>query len=154
MVSNTARQDIQNFLAATAASNTTEPDKSSDDTDDELFHNLDVKAGNMELVRQTLAGMSTRSAEEGVQAMGRHARTIRLGKRLWQSPPLEPHIAALIEERFWDGSFPAMKELKAAVASAKNPLEERPAPFAGNTLPSAKLTTIAYGQHYLRANTT
>ena len=79
--------------------------------------------------------------------MGRHARTIRLGRNLWESPPLETNVARLIHERFFDdGSFPPIKEVKTAVAQAKNPLEERPAPFAGKTLPTTSLSTIAYGQ--------
>ena len=79
--------------------------------------------------------------------MGRHARTIRLGRNLWESPPLETNVARLIHERFFDdGSFPPIKEVKTAVAQAKNPLEERPAPFAGKTLPTTSLSTMAYGQ--------
>ena len=79
--------------------------------------------------------------------MGRHARTIRLGRTLWESAPLEPEITSLMQERcFDDGTFPPLKEVKAAVAQAKNPLEERPAPFAGKTLPTSTLTTKAYGE--------
>ena len=79
--------------------------------------------------------------------MGRHARTIRLGRTLWESAALEPDITSLMKERcFDDGTFPPLKEVKAAVAQAKNPLEERPAPFAGKTLPTSTLTTMAYGQ--------
>ena len=44
----------------------------------------------------------------------------------------------------------AKKEMKRvqsqAVALAKSPLEERPAPIQGKTLPSACLTTIASGE--------
>ena len=122
-------------------------ENSSDDSDAEQWENLDVKAGSMELVRQTLQGMASRNTEEGVKAMGRHARTIRLGRSLWESPPLEANVARLIEERFFDdGTFPPLKDVKKAVTIAKNPQEERPAPFQGKTLPSAALTTIAYGQ--------
>ena len=79
--------------------------------------------------------------------MGRHARTIRLGRTLWESAPLEPEITSLMQEHcFDDGTFPPLKEVKAAVAQAKNPLEERPAPFAGKTLPTSTLTTKAYGE--------
>ena len=79
--------------------------------------------------------------------MGRHARTIRLGRTLWESAPLEPEITSLMQERcFDDGTFPPLKEVKAAVAQAKHPLEERFAPFAGKTLPTSTLTTKAYGQ--------
>ena len=62
--------------------------------------------------------------------MGRHARTIRLGRALWESPPLASHVARLIEERFFDdGIFPPIQDAKKAVTLAKNQLEERPAPF-------------------------
>ena len=56
-------------------------------------------------------------------------------------------MARLRQERFFDdGSFPPIKEVRTAVVLAKNPLEERPAPFQGKTLPSATLTSIAYGR--------
>ena len=101
----------------------------------------------MDLVHQTLKGMCAKNSEEGMKAMGRHARTIRLGRTLWESAPLEPEITSLMQERcFDDGTFPPLKEVKAAVAQANNPLEERPAPFAGKTLPTSTLTTMAYGQ--------
>ena len=85
-------------------------ENSSDDSDAEQWENLDVKAGSLELVRQTLQGMASRNAEEGLKAMGRHAKTIRLGRSLWESPPLEANVARLIEERFFDGTFPPLKE--------------------------------------------
>ena len=67
----------------------------------------------MDLVQQTLQGMASRNADEGVKAMGRHARTIRLGRSLWESPPLESNVARLIQERFFDdGIFPPMKDVK------------------------------------------
>ena len=101
----------------------------------------------MDLVHQTLKGMCAKNSEEGMKAMGRHARTIRLGRTLWESAPLEPAITHFMQERcFDDGTFPSIKEVKSAVAQAKNPLEERPAPFAGKTLPTSTLTTMAYGQ--------
>ena len=99
-------------------------ENSSDDSDAEQWENLDVKAGSMDLVRQTLQGMASRNAEEGLKAMGRHAKTIRLGRSLWESPPLEANVARLIDERFFDdGSFPPLKEVKKAVTTAKNPQE-------------------------------
>ena len=100
----------------------------------------------MDLVHQTLKGMCAKNTEEGMKAMGRHARTIRLGRTLWESAPLEPEITSLMQERFFDdGTFPPLKEVKTAVAQAQNPLEERPAPFQGKTLPSAFLTVVDYG---------
>ena len=82
----------------------------------------------------------------GLKAMGRHAKTIRLGRSLWEIPPPQANVARLIEERcFDDGTFPPLKDVKKAVTIAKNPQEERPASFQGKTLPSAALTTLAYG---------
>ena len=116
---------IQNLLAAAAATKMEDSENSSDDSDAEQWENLDVKAGPMELVRQTLQGMASRNTEEGVKAMGRHARTIRLGRSLWESPPLEANVARLIEERFFDdGSFPPLAEVRKAVSEAKKAKEQ------------------------------
>ena len=100
----------------------------------------------MALVQQTLKGMSANNLEEGMKAMGRHAKTIRLGRSLWESAPLEPEITSLMQERFFDdGTFPPLKEVKTAAAQAQNPVEERPAPFAGKTMPTSSLSTTSYG---------
>ena len=124
IVSSTSLRYIQNLLTATAATKTEDPEDSSDDTDAEQYENFDFKAGNMDLVHQTLKGMCAKNSEEGMKAMGRHARTIRLGRTLWESAPLEPELTSLMQERcFDDGTCPPLKEVKAAVAQAKNPLE-------------------------------
>ena len=147
IVSSTSLRYIQNILTATAATKAEDSEDSSDDTDAEQYENFDFKAGSMDLVHQTLKGMCAKNTEEGMKAMGRHARTIRLGRTLWESAPLEPEITSLMQERFFDdGTFPPLKEVKTAVAQAQNPLEERPAPFAGRTLPTSTLSTMAYGQ--------
>jgi len=120
IVSKTSARYIQNLLAATAATKTEDSEDSSDDTDAEQYENFDFKAGSMALVHQTLKGMSANNMEEGLKAMGRHARTIRLGRSLWESAPLEPEITNLMQERFFDdGTFPPLKEVKTAVAQAK-----------------------------------
>ena len=112
IVSNTSLRYIQNLLTATAATKTEDSEDSSDDTDADQYENFDFKAGNMDLVHQTLKGMCAKNTEEGMKAMGRHAKTIRLGRTLWESAPLEPDITALIEERcFDDGTFPSLKEV-------------------------------------------
>ena len=105
----------------------------------------------MQLVRLTLQGMASRNADEGSKAMGRHAATIRLGRSLWESPVLPAGVQRHIQERFFDGgTFPPLKDVKKAVATAKNPQEDRPAPFQGKTLPTAILTSIAYGDRLCR----
>ena len=69
----------------------------------------------MDLVQQTLKGMCSINPEEGAKIMGMHAKTIRLGRGLWESPPLEAREADFIQERFFDdGTFPPLKEVKAA----------------------------------------
>ena len=98
IVSGSSLRFIQNLLAATAATKTEDSEDSSDDSDAEQWGNLDYNAGNMEVVLQTLKGMCSRNAEEGVKAMGRHARTIRLGRNLWESLQLETNVARLIHE--------------------------------------------------------
>jgi len=147
IVSSTSPRYIQNILIATAATKTEDSEDSSDDTDAEQYENFDFKAGSMDLVHQTLKGMCAKNSEEGMKAMGRHARTIRLGRTLWESAPLEPEITSLMQERFFDdGTFPPLKEVKTAAAQAQNPVEERPAPFAGKTMPTSTLSTRDYGQ--------
>ena len=74
------------MLAATAATKMEDSENSSDDSDAEQWENFDFKAGNMDLVRQTLQGMASRHADEGVKAMrGTHGRFVSaedLGKAL------------------------------------------------------------------------
>ena len=129
-MSKTSHRFITNILAATAATKVERPDDSSDDTDAEELDGINQNLGGMDLVEETLKGMCKHNPEEGAKAMGRHAKAIRLGRALWESPPLEEEVASLIQERFFDdGSFPPMKDVKAATTCAKSQVEERPAPF-------------------------
>ena len=90
--------------------------------------------------------MASKSSDDGAQALGRHARTIHLGRALWQSPPLDAHVASSMQERmFDDGTFPPLAEARKAVAQAKKPDEQRPPPFAGKTQPFAHLSVVDYG---------
>ena len=78
----------------------------------------------MELVRQTFQGMASLNTEEGLKAMGRHTKTIRLGRSLWENPQLQATVARLIEERFFDdGTFPPLTDVNKVVTLAKNPVE-------------------------------
>ena len=84
---------------------------------------------------------------KGVKAIGRHARTIRLGRALWQSPPLAEHVTSCMQERFFDdGTFPPLKEVEKALSKAKKTEEDRPAPFAGKTQPWVHLSVVDYGK--------
>ena len=85
IVSSSSLRYIQNLLAATAATKLEQSDDSSDDTDAEEWQNVDVKAGSMDLVHQTLKGMCSRNPDEGAKSMGRHATTITPGRRLWEA---------------------------------------------------------------------
>ena len=79
--------------------------------------------------------------------MGRHARTIRLGRALWQSQPLDREAASSMQERlFDDGTFPPLVQVRKAVTTAKQPNEQRPAPFAGKTQAHAHLTVTDFGK--------
>ena len=90
--------------------------------------------------------MAAKSADEGAKAIGRHVRTIRLGRALWQSAPLTPNITAGMRERlFDDGTFPPLVQVRRAVNKAKTLDQERPAPFAGKTKPFVHLSIINYG---------
>ena len=130
----TSKRFITNLLTATAARVVEEPGDSSDDSDDFDYDPTGRPAGNMDLIRQTLNGISCRSDENGVEAIGRYATVIQLGRNLWQSPPLTPVEAEAATERFFDdGSLPPVAEvLKAAQEAFKNE-EERPRPFNGST---------------------
>ena len=97
IVSSTSLRFITNLLAATATARAEGSDDSSGDSEAEAWNNLDLRAGDMDLVHRTLQGMASRSADEGVKATVRHARTIRLGRNLWESPPLESDVTRLIK---------------------------------------------------------
>ena len=104
---------IVNLLAATAATQAEKQNDSSDDDNEESWHDIDVRAGDLNIVHNTLAGIAKRSSDEGKQALGRHARTIRLGRSLWQSEPLTKDDTKHIRERhFEEGTFPPIKQMK------------------------------------------
>ena len=147
IVSDSSRRFITNLMAATAAIKSEDSVDSSEDSDAEAWLNMNVRAGNMDLVHRTLQGMAAKSSDEGMKAIGRHARTIRLGRALWQSPPLDANATASVEERFFDdGSVPPQAEIRKAVAKAKKLDEQRPSPFAGKTQPFTHLSVVNYGQ--------
>ena len=134
VVSATSARYIKNMLAATASCKAEEEGDSSDDTDAEDWTNAERAAGNLDLVQKTLDGIAAQSRDDGAKGFGRHAATIRLGRLLWQSPPLSPSEASIVEERlFDDGHFPAADELRKSLAALKKDCEERVAPYAGKT---------------------
>ena len=122
------------MLAATASCKAEEEGDSSDDTDAEDWTNADRTAGNLDLVHKTLDGIAAQSKDDGAKGFGRHAATIRLGRMQWQSPPLSPSEASVVEERlFDDGRYPAADEMRKVLAAHKKETEERVAPYAGKT---------------------
>ena len=88
VVSVMARRYILKLIAATSARVVEVPGDSSDDSETENWSHLDIRAGNIDVVRRTLNGIASRCKDEGAKGMGRHANTIRIGRDLWQSAPL------------------------------------------------------------------
>jgi len=147
VVSETSRRYITNLLAATASVKTDDIQDSSEDSDEEEWQ---AAAGSqkitMNLVQRTLNGIAAHSAEDGSRGFGRHANIIRMGRALWQTPPLDSSQAHGITERtFDDGSLPSSEDSKRAFTSVKQNQESRPVPFQGKTLPYCSLSTTNYG---------
>jgi hypothetical protein len=135
------------LLAATGTSKVEESDDSSASSAAQAWDNLDLQVGNLDLVHQTLQGIAIRNQEEGEKALGRHARTIRLGRSLWQSEPLSPEVVSGMSESVFDENcFPPLKEMRNTIANMKKKSEERPAPFAHETQPYATLSVVHYGE--------
>ena len=147
VVSEMNRRYITNLLTATAARVVEAPGDSSEDSDDFDYDHLGQRAGSLDLIRQTLSGLSARSEDDGAEGYGKYASTIRLGRALWQSPPLSESEAARVKERLFDeGCFPPTEEVLKHAAQAVKHEEERPLPFAGRTHPFAKYSVKRYGQ--------
>ena len=144
IISETSRQYISNLLAATAAVKNADSDDSSGDSEWEEWRRFDSKIGDMDLVRKTLHGIASRSKDEGVKAIGRHERSIRLGRSMCQSPPLSEEIRSRIEETCFDENyFPPPKDIAKALAEVrKKENENRPRPFEGKTQPQVSPTTV------------
>ena len=133
------------MLAATAATQADKPEDSSGDSDAEAWEGIDVRTGDLDIVHKTLTGMAKRSSDEGAQALGRHARTIRLGRSLWQSQPLSSKHAEHKCERFFDdGTFPPLEEVNKSLDAVKKLDEARPAPFAARTQPFIRFSINDY----------
>ena len=102
---------ITNLLAASTARVVEEPADSSEDSDDFSYDHLGVLAGSMDLIKQTLDGITARDEDNGVEAIGRHAAVIQLGRHVWQSEPLNAAEEASIKEQFFDdGRFLLQKK--------------------------------------------
>ena len=130
VVSETSRRYIINLLATTCTARAEHDEESSGESDQDAWKNVLRDSGSMEDVRLALAGIASRSADEGIQGLGRHSRTIRLGKQLWQTHPLNEEAKKDIRERFFDdGTFPPPQTVKKALEMMKKAgEEERPAP--------------------------
>jgi len=88
-----------------SAASTSDKHDSSEDSEDEQAIAAHIKSGNMELVRQTLHGIAAHSLDEGAAAIGRYAKTIRIGKDLWQ--PRTEDVCRHIREPCFEGDdFP------------------------------------------------
>ena len=147
VVSHTNKRFITNLLAATAARVVEDPDDSSGDSDDFHYDHHNRPAGSYTLIQQTLDGISALNPDNGVEAIGRHAAVIQLGRNLWQSPPLADHEKVAVAERiFEEKAWPPAAEVAKAANEMIKAQEDRPAPFEGRTSPFARYTVLQYGK--------
>ena len=149
VVSRMSQRYITNLLSATAARVVEEPGDSSEDSDDFGYDPHERPAGSMDLIQQTLDGLSCHNGENGMEAIGRHATVIQLGRNVWQSAPLTAAEQLSVQEEFFDdGSFPPAAEVLKAAKTAIEDEEERPAPFQGLTKSSTKYSKIDYAKSF------
>ena len=147
VVSRTNQRYITNLLSATAARVVEDPGDSSEDSDDFSYDHLGRPAGNMDLIKKTLDGISSREVEHGIEAIGRYATVIQLGRDIWQSAPLNTSEQAAAQEEFFDdGSFPLAADVLKAAREAIKDEAERPAPYEGCTGASVWYKHTEYGE--------
>ena len=131
---------------ATAARVVDEPGDSAEDSEDFEYDNNAKPAGSHDLIHETLSGLAAKCEDEGAEGLGRHARTIRLGRSMWQSAPLSEQERASVQEIFFDdGSLPSSVEAKQAAKEVLKDEIERVEPFAEGTEPYSNYTVINYG---------
>ena len=97
VASKLSRQYIVNLLGSTTARATDGADSDGPQTsssDDEGGGDPEVpgSVGNMDLVQRTIDGMWANGADDGMLGFGRYSTSIRLGRNLWQSPPLSDDV--------------------------------------------------------------
>ena len=118
VLSESSRRYITNMLASTQSMKEDAQD-SSDDTDEEKWKPIQTAAGSMEVVNRTLCGIAARSADDGSRGSGCHAEIIRMGRDLWQTPPLTGSQAEKITEKI------AMVAVFHLHRNAKPPLQRK-----------------------------
>ena len=92
-----------------------------------------------------MAGIAARCEDDGAEGLGRHASIIRLGRALWQSPPLDASEKVRAKERcFQEGIFPPAAEAKKAAREAIKNQEDLPPAFADGSAPTAHYTQVHY----------
>ena len=91
---------ITNLLAATASATMDDQLDSSDDSDEELLKATPAPTVTMDFVRRALDGIAAQSTDDGKKGFGRHASIIRMGRALWQTPPLKNSEERDITEHF------------------------------------------------------
>jgi len=133
VVSELSRRCIIDLMMCTTAPLMETPGDSSDSGEnDEDIDLSTLEVGGMSLVRRTLQGM--RDNDEGAIGFGRYSSSIRLGRDLWQSPPLTAKAKLNIRERVFDNAtFPDRQQIKNAFRRLKQEETARPLPFAGGT---------------------
>ena len=133
-------------MAATVASREGERDISSDDSDAEQWQRQGVQLGSLELVYRTLDGIGAQSKEDGDRGFGRHATTVRIGRKMWQTDTLSEEVAQSIhEETMDDRKCPPAFELKNTLHARRKHDAQRPKPFAGGSCPYAHASEVDYG---------
>ena len=145
VVSQTSRKFIINLLAATAARVVEDPDASSEDAEEEDWDTRTRRAGSRALIHHTLYGIAKRSPDDGEEGIGKHTKTVHLGRSLWQTPDLSAAEEAPVRERFFeDDTFPAAQEALQAAAQKIKEDDERPKPYAACTEPCAAWRRLNY----------
>ena len=142
------------MLAATAARVTEKTDDSDSETDEDKLEQWTAHAGSMKIIDDTLKGIAANDGDEGRLALGRHATTIRLGRDLWESPPLTLQERRQARQAIFDEStFPDPKESLDAADKAVQLDQARKEPYKARTQPYAKLTKTEYGFGFARGFT-
>lgn len=133
---------ITNLFASTAAHAVGDDDDDGDSaSSDGDVRKPEGHAGSIDLVRNTLRGITAHSKDEGERGMGRHGATIILGTHQCSTAPLTEREEHNTQEVFFDeGYFPDALEARHSAAKASKHDDPRPAPYAGAMLQPTQVT--------------
>jgi len=146
IVSESNRHYIMNLLSATAARVIEHDIESGGSSSESDMDRWKGNAGSMDLVHKTLRGIAAHDGDEGRFGVGRYAASIRMGRSLWETPPLNASERLRVKERLFDnGTYPDTKDTLKAALQAMQANDDRTAPFQYKTQPFAFLTVKEYG---------